>query len=65
MLRAALWWMIYKSCYTVSQRNLEQKTTLKELADNIHLIEYHFHRLFRKFSSETSEELRKYQQLPT
>lgn len=38
------------------EENLEQKITLKELANNIHLSEYHFHRLFKKFSSETLNE---------
>ncbi len=35
------------------EHNLDKKITLKELAENGHLSEYHFHRLFRKFSSET------------
>lgn len=35
------------------EANLDQKITLKELADNSYLSEYHFHRLFKKYSSET------------
>jgi AraC family transcriptional regulator len=35
------------------EANLDKKITLKELAANVHLSEYHFHRIFKKFSQET------------
>ncbi|TLG71547.1 helix-turn-helix transcriptional regulator [Culicoidibacter larvae] len=35
------------------ESHLDQKITLSDVAANIHMSEYHFHRLFRKHSKET------------
>lgn len=36
--------------------NLDKKINLKELADNVYLTEYHFHRIFKKYSKENLHE---------
>jgi len=35
------------------ESHLDQKITLKDLADNVNMSEYHFHRLFKQGTSET------------
>ena len=35
------------------ETHLDRRLTLAELAKNAHLSEYHFHRLFKRYSSET------------
>ncbi|EMG26630.1 helix-turn-helix transcriptional regulator [Listeria fleischmannii] len=35
------------------ENHLDQKITLADVAGNIHMSEYHFHRLFHKHSKET------------
>lgn len=35
------------------EENLDSKIILKDIAENVYLSEYHFHRIFKKYSNET------------
>ena len=38
------------------ETNMSKKITLKEAAANVNMSEYHFHRIFKKYSKETLNE---------
>ena len=38
------------------EQHLSDSITLRDLAKNIHLSEFHFHRIFKEYSSETIKE---------